>query len=173
MRFTGDKMVPGDRFETLRRELGDGFIGVEIDSSKGNAHGIPRGAHSVLTQHFVDEPRFLSLKDKGEFLEHAYVHGNWYATSAAWLRREVQAGHDVLLEIDWQGAEQVRAQFTEAVSIFILPPSFAILESRLRGRGTRCGDHPAGSPRHHFSLFGRRSKDVVQWRAMAPALAAQ
>ena len=56
LRFTKDLSVPGERFETLRRELGDAFIAVEIDSSKGNPYGIPRGAHSVLTQHFVDEP---------------------------------------------------------------------------------------------------------------------
>jgi dienelactone hydrolase len=56
LRFTDDKAVPTERFDTLRRELGDAFIAVEIDSSKGNAHGIPRQAHSVLTQHFVDEP---------------------------------------------------------------------------------------------------------------------
>lgn len=56
MRFTGDIAVPPQRFETLRRELGDRFIGVEIDSSKGNSHGIPRAAHSVVTEHLVDEP---------------------------------------------------------------------------------------------------------------------
>lgn len=56
MRFTGDKLVPAARFETLRRELGDAFIGVEIDSSPGNAHDIPRLAHSVVTEHLVDEP---------------------------------------------------------------------------------------------------------------------
>jgi dienelactone hydrolase len=56
LRFTDDVAVPAARFETLRRELGDAFIAVEIDSSKGNAHGIPRSAHSVLTAHFVDEP---------------------------------------------------------------------------------------------------------------------
>jgi dienelactone hydrolase len=56
LRFTDDKAVPPERFDALRRELGDAFIAVEIDSSKGNPHGIPRSAHSVLTQHFVDEP---------------------------------------------------------------------------------------------------------------------
>jgi dienelactone hydrolase len=56
LRFTGDKLVPAQRFETLRRELGDAFVGVEIDSSPGNEHGIPRIAHSVLTEHLVDEP---------------------------------------------------------------------------------------------------------------------
>jgi hypothetical protein len=56
LRFTADPMAPAARFETLRRELGDGFIAVEIDSSAGNAFGIPRNAHSVLTEHLVDEP---------------------------------------------------------------------------------------------------------------------
>ena len=56
LRFTGDKVVPAERFERLRQELGDGFIGVEIDSSKGNAHGHPANAHSVLTNHLIDEP---------------------------------------------------------------------------------------------------------------------
>jgi guanylate kinase len=85
--------------------------------------------------HFIDEPRFLALKDKGEFLEHAHVHGNWYATSATWLAAEVARGHDVLLEIDWQGAQQVRRLMPEAVHIFILPPSLALLRERLEKRG--------------------------------------
>lgn len=85
--------------------------------------------------HFIDEPRFLALKDKGEFLEHAYVHGNWYATSATWLAAEVARGHDVLLEIDWQGALQVRRLMPDAVHIFILPPSLALLRDRLEKRG--------------------------------------
>ena len=85
--------------------------------------------------HFVDEHRFMALKDAGEFLEHAHVHGNWYATSAVWLREEVQQGHDMLLEIDWQGARQVRHLIPEAVHIFILPPSLASLKERLEKRG--------------------------------------
>ena len=85
--------------------------------------------------HFIDEPRFLDLKAKGEFLENAYVHGNWYATSATWLAAEVARGHDVLLEIDWQGAQQVRRLIPEAVHIFILPPSLALLRERLEKRG--------------------------------------
>ena len=85
--------------------------------------------------HFVDEARFLELKGRGEFLEHAFVHGNWYATSATWLTREVAHGHDVLLEIDWQGAAQVRRLVPSAVHIFILPPSLALLRERLDKRG--------------------------------------
>jgi guanylate kinase len=85
--------------------------------------------------HFVDQPRFLALKDAGEFLEHAFVHGHWYATSATWLKAEVVRGHDVLLEIDWQGAAQVRRMIPDAVHIFILPPSLASLKERLEKRG--------------------------------------
>jgi len=85
--------------------------------------------------HFIDVPTFIALKDRGEFLEHAFVHGNWYATSATWLRAQVTAGQDVLLEIDWQGAAQVRRLIPSAVLIFILPPSLASLKERLEKRG--------------------------------------
>jgi guanylate kinase len=84
--------------------------------------------------HFIDVPTFLALKDRGEFLEHAFVHGNWYATSAAWLRAQVASGQDVLLEIDWQGAAQVRRLISDSVHIFILPPSTAALKERLTKR---------------------------------------
>jgi len=90
--------------------------------------------------HFVDEPTFMRLKDNGEFLEHAFVHGNWYATSATWLSHEVHAGHDVLLEIDWQGARQVRHLIPGSVLIFILPPSLASLRERLTKRGQDAPD---------------------------------
>jgi len=84
---------------------------------------------------FVTEVEFHARGQAGEFLEHASVHGNWYATSAAWIRDEIAAGHDVLLEIDWQGARQVRALIPQAVTIFILPPSLASLKERLEQRG--------------------------------------
>ena len=84
--------------------------------------------------HFVDVPTFLGLKGRGEFLEHAYVHGNWYATSATWLKAQVAAGQDVLLEIDWQGAAQVRRIIPDSVHIFILPPSIEALRERLEKR---------------------------------------
>ena len=85
--------------------------------------------------HFIDVPAFLALKERGEFLEHAFVHGNWYATSATWLRAQVAAGQDVLLEIDWQGAAQVRRLIPDSVHIFILPPSIEVLKERLMKRG--------------------------------------
>lgn len=86
--------------------------------------------------HFVDLPTFRSLRDRGEFLEWAEVHGNYYATSKVWIREQTAAGHDIVLEIDWQGAQQVRKTFTDSVGVFVLPPSFEALEARLRGRGT-------------------------------------
>ena len=84
--------------------------------------------------HFIDVATFTALKDRGEFLEHAFVHGNWYATSATWLRAQVAAGQDVLLEIDWQGAAQVRRLIPDSVHIFILPPSIDVLKERLTKR---------------------------------------
>jgi len=93
------------------------------------------GERDGVDYHFVDAPQFMALKSGGEFLEFAHVHGNWYATSATWLRKEVQAGHDVLLEIDWQGAQQVRKLMPDAVQIFILPPSLESLRERLEKRG--------------------------------------
>ena len=84
---------------------------------------------------FASEQEFLERESKGEFLEWARVHGNYYGTSRVVIEEQTRAGKDVLLEIDWQGARQVRAQFPEAVGIFILPPSVAVLEQRLRSRG--------------------------------------
>ncbi|NML26428.1 guanylate kinase [Zoogloea dura] len=86
--------------------------------------------------HFVDVPTFRALRDKGEFLEWAEVHNNYYATSKTWLESQISSGRDILLEIDWQGAQQVRKVFPQAVGVFILPPSVEELERRLRGRGT-------------------------------------
>ena len=85
--------------------------------------------------HFVDKARFMGMLERGEFLESAEVHGNHYGTSHAWIRAQRAAGVDVLLEIDWQGAQQVRRIFTDTVGIFILPPSITELERRMRRRG--------------------------------------
>jgi len=93
------------------------------------------GEKEGVDYHFITPARFEELKAAGEFLEHAQVHGNWYATSATWLKRQIDAGQDVLLEIDWQGAAQVRKLIPASVHIFILPPSLALLEERLVRRG--------------------------------------
>lgn len=85
--------------------------------------------------HFVDGGAFLAMRERGDFVENAQVHGHHYGTSRPWLEQKMTAGDDVLLEIDWQGARQVRRLFPGAVSIFVMPPSLAELERRLRGRG--------------------------------------
>jgi guanylate kinase len=85
--------------------------------------------------HFVTVDEFMRRRAAGEFLESAEVHGNYYATSRTWLEERVRGGTDVLLEIDWQGARQVKARFPHAVGIFILPPSIDALEARLHKRG--------------------------------------
>lgn len=86
--------------------------------------------------HFVDRATFEAMVARGEFLEHADVFGNYYGTSRGAVEPILATGRDVLLEIDWQGAEQVRRAMPACVSIFILPPSRAELERRLRSRAT-------------------------------------
>ncbi|MFP4154259.1 MAG: guanylate kinase [Halothiobacillaceae bacterium] len=85
--------------------------------------------------HFVDEPAFRAMIDEGAFIEHARVFDNFYGTSRKAVTDPMEEGLDVVLEIDWQGAEQVRRQFPEALSVFILPPDRETLRARLQGRG--------------------------------------
>ena len=85
--------------------------------------------------HFVTAPVFERMLAAGEFLESAVIYGNRYGTSQKWIERQRSEDRDVVLEIDWQGAQQVRRLIRQVVSIFIMPPSPEILESRLRGRG--------------------------------------
>jgi guanylate kinase len=84
--------------------------------------------------HFVSKDEFAEMTNRGEFLESAEVYGNYYGTSETWIEREIGAGRDILLEIDWQGAAQVRRRFPEALSIFVLPPSLQALRNRLLNR---------------------------------------
>jgi guanylate kinase len=100
--------------------------------------------------HFVDEERFREMIDAGAFLEHARVFDNFYGTSQAGVESQLDAGQDVILEIDWQGAAQVRKVLPESIGIFILPPSRAALEERLRSRG-QDGDE----------IIARRMQDAV------------
>ena len=106
---------------------------------------------------FVDETEFQRLRDAGAFLEYAQVFDHWYGTSRADAHALLDAGFSVVLEIDWQGAEQIRAAEPNAIGIFILPPSRAELERRLRGRGT-----------DDESVIARRLADAVSdmghWR---------
>jgi guanylate kinase len=90
--------------------------------------------------HFVTAEAFRAMIGRGEFLEWAEVHGNYYGTSKKWIADQLAAGSDVLLEIDWQGAQQIRALFPAAIGIFVLPPSLDELTRRLAGRGTDAED---------------------------------
>jgi guanylate kinase len=84
--------------------------------------------------HFVAEPTFVAMLERGEFLECAEVHGNRYGTAHGAVRKLLAGGSDLVLEIDWQGAQQVRRLLPECVGIFVLPPSVAELERRMRAR---------------------------------------
>jgi guanylate kinase len=85
--------------------------------------------------HFIDQQRFFEMQQMGDFVESAYVHGNYYGTSQTSISEQIKQGHDVLLEIDWQGARQLKRIWPSLVSIFILPPSFKELAHRLHSRG--------------------------------------
>jgi len=85
--------------------------------------------------HFIDQVTFRHMQKDGQFLEHAMVFGNQYATSKESVNRKLEEGQDVILEIDWQGAEQIRESFDNSISIFILPPSRLALRNRLKARG--------------------------------------
>ncbi|MGE0080447.1 MAG: guanylate kinase [Thiohalomonadaceae bacterium] len=100
--------------------------------------------------HFVDVARFKAMVAEGAFLEYAQVFDNFYGTSRAAIQDQLAAGLDVILEIDWQGARQVRAAMPDCRSIFILPPSRPALEERLRGRGQDSDE-----------VIARRMRDAV------------
>ena len=93
------------------------------------------GEENGREYHFVDEKTFIEMLERGEFLESAEVHGYRYGTSEAAINRELAARHDLILEIDWQGAEQVRRLYPDCIGIFILPPSIEELERRMQKRG--------------------------------------
>lgn len=85
--------------------------------------------------HFINVDAFRDMLGRGDFLESAEVYGNYYGTSQPWIEDQIRSGNDLLLEIDWQGASQVRKLFPDALTLFILPPSLAELKRRLEGRG--------------------------------------
>jgi guanylate kinase len=111
-------------------------INPDIDLSVSYTTRAPRpGEQDGKDYHFVGRDAFLAMAKRGEFLESAEVYGNLYGTSQTWISQENARGRNILLEIDWQGAAQVRRLFPDCISIFILPPSLQVLEQRLRGRG--------------------------------------
>ncbi len=93
------------------------------------------GEKAGVDYHFVSDAEFLAMRERGECLDSAEVHGNRYGTSKKVILDALAAGEDLILEIDWQGAQQVRRLYPDAVGVFILPPSLEELERRLRGRG--------------------------------------
>lgn len=109
----------------------------EVQLSVSYTTRAPRpGEANGKDYHFVDEKTFLDMLQRGDFLESAEVYGNRYGTSQSWIEGVIGSGADILLEIDWQGAAQVRRIFPQAIGIFILPPSLEALTQRLKGRGT-------------------------------------
>lgn len=87
-----------------------------------------------INYHFIEKARFLSMLEAGDFLESAEVYGHHYGTSKKWVAQQLEEGQSVILEIDWQGAAQVKAQFPQSCYIFIVPPSLEALTDRLRKR---------------------------------------
>ncbi len=110
-------------------------MGLEVSVSYTTRKPRP-GEQNGVHYHFIDVPAFERMIAQGVFLEHAKVFENYYGTSHEKVAEKLLHGIDLILEIDWQGARQVRAFFPNAVGIFILPPSRAALEQRLRGRNT-------------------------------------
>ncbi|KAB2926929.1 MAG: guanylate kinase [Dechloromonas sp.] len=109
----------------------------EVQLSISHTTRDPRpGEQDGREYHFVDSDEFRAMIDRHDFLEWAEVHGNFYGTSKKRIADRLASGGDVLLEIDWQGAQQVRALFPAAIGVFILPPSMEELTRRLTGRGT-------------------------------------
>lgn len=124
---------------TLVRLLLEREAGIRLSISHTTRSPRP-GETDGREYHFVAVDVFRQMISRSDFLEWAEVHGNFYGTSRQWIADQLAAGHDILLEIDWQGAQQVRRAFPEAIGVFILPPSMDELTRRLTGRGT---DEPA------------------------------
>lgn len=119
---------------SLARALLERMEGVTFSVSHTTRAPRP-GERDGVDYHFVDREAFRAMVDQGEFLEHAQVFDHYYGTARSSVVEALAAGLDVVLDIDWQGARQVRAAMPQALSVFVLPPSREALERRLRGRG--------------------------------------
>jgi guanylate kinase len=140
--------------KALLEQTGD--IGVSVSHTTR----APRtGESNGKDYNFVSQAEFKALIEQNAFLEHAQVFDNFYGTSQIWVEQELDAGRDVILEIDWQGANQIRQQMPDMISVFILPPSREELLKRLTGRGTDAQDvidrrmHDAVSEMSHYGEF--------------------
>ena len=122
------------------------------------------GERHAQHYHFIATEEFQRMIDAGDFFEHALVHGDLKGTARQSVEPQLAAGRDVLLEIDWQGARQVRAKVPDAVSVFILPPSRAALEERMRKRGQDSEDVIArrlAAAREEMSHYGEFDYVIV------------
>jgi len=110
-------------------------IGIQAEISVSHTTRAPRpGEKNGTHYHFIDRPAFEAMVERGEFLEHAQIYGHYYGTDRARTEQRLAAGRDVILDIDWQGARQVRQHMPGSTGIYLLPPSMAQLEQRLRAR---------------------------------------
>lgn len=119
---------------SLVKALVDSTPGIQVSVSH-TTRPVRPGEIDGINYHFVDSAAFIQMLENNEFLESAQVFGNYYGTSCAWVEQTLAEGMDVILEIDWQGAAQVRRLLPETVGIFILPPSLETLHQRLSNRG--------------------------------------
>ncbi|NNM58428.1 MAG: guanylate kinase [Legionellales bacterium] len=92
------------------------------------------GEQDGINYFFIDESTFQAMIESHQFLEHASIFGNWYGTSKQWVQEQLALGKDVILEIDWQGARQIKWMIPESIGIFILPPTLTALQTRLEQR---------------------------------------
>jgi guanylate kinase len=122
-------------------------IGVSVSHTTRSSRP---GEENGVNYHFVSHAEFQTMLENNDFLEHAQVFDNFYGTSQHWVKQSLNQGEDVILEIDWQGAEQVRRLMPDTVSIFILPPSKQTLQQRLTQRG-----------QDDDSIIARRMADAV------------
>lgn len=124
---------------SLVKALVESTAGMDVSVSHTTRPQRPSEEDGV-NYHFVSADSFTDMVNAGAFLEHAEVFGNLYGTSTDQVQQQLAQGKDVILEIDWQGAMQVRRQLPDSVSIFILPPSQTVLRDRLQGRGQDSSD---------------------------------
>lgn len=134
---------------SLVRALLERMEGIEVSVSH-TTRVMRVGEQDGRDYHFIDKAHFEQMVAAGDFLEHAQVFDNYYGTASTTIQQRLEGGQDVILEIDWQGARQVREQIATALSIFILPPSRQALEQRLQGRGQDSDE-----------IIARRMRDAV------------
>jgi guanylate kinase len=135
---------------SLVKALIDSMPQVRVSVSH-TTRGIRPGEVDGVNYHFTAREQFQAMLERSEFLEHAEVFGNLYGTSQRWLEQTLAEGYDLILEIDWQGAQQVRRLMPQARSIFILPPTQQALRQRLTNRGQDSDDVIDGRMREAVS----------------------